>query len=266
VDQYEKKQLCVLVKAQPQPSQKYQETVCVAAVTLDSRLLRLFPIRFRQLEPARRFTRFDWLEVDVARAKEDPRPESYRVKEDSITIRRHARQSTPEENARLWKPAVSESLTALLAKQEQFGTSLGIIRPEPASIRFSYESITKANAEDQEVSRLVYEQASLLEAPLKKLPPPEYVFRYEFVSGDKEHRMRLHDWEVQTTYHDYKRDYGSPAAALEKMQDFYGTRAPAMNLHLIMGTMKKRQSQFIVIGVLRTTADLDQVDAQGKLI
>lgn len=46
----------VLVKAYPQPSEQYGETVCVAAITEDgSRLLRLYPIRFRHLDPEQRF-------------------------------------------------------------------------------------------------------------------------------------------------------------------------------------------------------------------
>src|SRR5689334_22776368 len=75
VAQYEKRQVCVLVKAQPQPSQKYEETVCVAAVTIDHRLVRLYPVRFRHLDAAKRFSRFDWLDVEVTRATDDPRPE-----------------------------------------------------------------------------------------------------------------------------------------------------------------------------------------------
>lgn len=49
------------------------------------------------------------------------------------------------------------------------------------------------------------------------------------------------------------------------MVDYYERRAPAMNLHLIMGTMHKRPWQFIIIGVLRTKADLERVDAQSEL-
>jgi hypothetical protein len=60
-------------------------------VTEDHRLLRLYPIRFRHLEPSRRFDRFDWIEVEMTKATEDPRPESFKVKEDTIVILRPGR-------------------------------------------------------------------------------------------------------------------------------------------------------------------------------
>jgi hypothetical protein len=260
---YEKRQVCVLVKAQPQPSKKYEETVCVAAVTLDHRLLRLYPVRFRHLDQSRRFNRFDWLDVEVTRAAEDPRPESYKLKEDRIFIRRRHDQSSPAENALVWLPAVSRSMAELEELQRTTGRSLGIIRPEPASVRFKYQPIARATAEVQATTQLVYQQASLLEPALKPLAAPEYVFRYEFECGGKDHVMQLHDWEVQATFHAYKKKYGP--RALEMMTDFYQEKAPARNLHLIMGTMQKRAYQFICIGVLRTTADLGHVADQGNL-
>ena len=149
--------------------------------------------------------------------------------------------------------------------QKAVGRSLGIIRPDPESVRFNHQAIARATAQDQETTQLVYQQASLLEPALKKLPAPEYVFRYEFVCDGKEHEMQLHDWEVQATYHTYKKAYGSTDRALEMMTDFYQEKAPARNLHLIMGTMQKRPYQFICIGVLRTTADLGHVADQGNL-
>jgi hypothetical protein len=172
VAQYERKLVCILVKAQPQPSQKYEETVCVAAVTEHHRLVRLYPVRFRHLEHEKRFNRFDWIHVDVTRPLEDPRPESFKLKEDSIV------QSSPEENARVWLPAVSKSMAALEEEQRANGRSLGIIRPDPSSVRFKYQSIARASSEDQETTRMVHQQASLLEEPLKPLPAPEYIFRY----------------------------------------------------------------------------------------
>jgi hypothetical protein len=222
-------------------------------------------VRFRHLEASKRFGRFDWLQIEMTKAQEDSRPESFKLKEDSIVVRKRADYSTPEENARVWLPAVSQSIAALEDQQRANGTSLGIVRPEPSSVRFKHQTIARAPAEDQETTRMVHQQASLLEPALKQLPAPEYVFRYEFVCDGKEHEMQLHDWEVQATYHAFKKSYGSTDRALAMMTDFYQEKAPARNLHLIMGTMQKRPYQFICIGVLRTTADLGHVADQGDL-
>lgn len=263
---YHKRRVCVLVKAYPQPSKRYEETVCVAAVTEDHRLFRLYPVRFRHLKPEQRFDRFDWIEVEMTKASEDPRPESHRVKEDSISIVRRAKQAKLEERARLWLPSVVPSLTALHEAQKATGKSLGIVRPDPGSVRFRHQPIAKADQEEREALLAVYRaQQSLLEDPLKPLPAPEYAFRYEFTSAGHKHSMQIHDWEIQATYEAYKRKYGSPAAALEKMVEYFEQMAPARNLHLIMGNMHRSPWVFIIIGVLRTTADLNQVDAQGGL-
>jgi hypothetical protein len=267
VAQYQKMRACVLVKAYPQRSQKYEETVCVAAVTEDHRLLRLYPVRFRHLEESKRFGRFDWLELDLTRPTDDTRPESFRMKEDSLRIVKRKKQMTPEDCAELWKPCVSTSLEALKSMQRERGTSLGIIRPDAESVRFRYAPFDKADPGDLEEIREIYqEQQSLLEEPLKPLPPREYVFRYEFTSGGHRHSMAIHDWEVQATYEQYIRQYGSKARALDMMVDYYENRAPQMNLHLTMGTIHKYPWQFIIIGVLRTTVDLHKVDAQKKLL
>ena len=263
---YQKRSVCVLVKAYPQPSKRYEETVCVAAVTEDHRLVRLYPVRFRHLKPEQRFERFDWIEVEMAKASEDPRPESYRVKEDTLAIVRRSKQAKPEERVKLWLPSVVPSLTALHEAQKATSKSLGIVRPDPGSVRFKYQPIAKADLEEREALLEVYRaQQSLLEYPLRPLPAPEYVFRYQFTSDGHQHSMQIHDWEVQATYENYKRKYGSPAAALEKMVEYFEQLAPARNLHLIMGNMHRSPWVFIIIGVLRTTADLDQVDAQQGL-
>lgn len=265
MDNFQKRRVCILVKAYPQPSQKYQETVCVAAVTEAHELVRLYPVRFRHLPESNRFNRFDWIEVEITRATDDPRPESFRIKEDSLRVVLREDTQKPDEKVRVWKPCVVASLEALKEDQQATQRSLGIVRPDPDSVRFKYEPIARAGAEDQETAQSVYTQQSLIEESLKALPGPEYVFRYQFTSGGKEHSMQLHDWEVEATYHNYKDKYGSVEAALEKMTEFYQEKAPKMNLHLIMGNMHKRPFQFIAIGVLRTTADVEHADDQASL-
>jgi hypothetical protein len=53
----------VLVKAFPQHSEKYEETVCCAGVTDDQRLIRLYPITYRRLAKEHQFNRFDLIEA-----------------------------------------------------------------------------------------------------------------------------------------------------------------------------------------------------------
>ncbi len=64
---HQKHRICILVKAYPQPSQKYEETVCCAGVTEDGRFLRLYPIPYRRLKKEQQFQRFDWVEMHIAK-------------------------------------------------------------------------------------------------------------------------------------------------------------------------------------------------------
>jgi len=70
---------------------------------------------------------------------------------------------------------------------------------------------------------------------------------------------------VQATYIAYQRQYGSREKALQMMAQEYGQNIPARNLHFIMGNMAKRQWQFIVIGLLRSGLDPQEVAKQGSL-
>lgn len=253
-----KEQVCILVKAYPQASTKYQETVCCAGITPAGQLRRLYPIVYRQLQPQQRFERFDWIEANMNRAPGDPRPESYRVDQGTLRIITSGKQPSAESKVRLWLSHVVPSLSWLYHEQERTGRSLGIVRPDAGTLRFRWSPLAQADEADKAITKIAVRQQSLFEEhSIKPLPSPEYLFRLEFASGGKHHAMTLHDWEVQATYARYKRQYGGPTAALGKIAEYYGERLAGMNPHLIVGNMQKRPNQFILIGVLRTGADID---------
>ena len=252
----------ILVKAFPQHSQKYEETVCCAGITPDSRLIRLYPITYRRLAPADQFNRYDQIEAVLTKAT-DTRPESYRVDHASIRVIEHGQKITGEAKVRLWQPHIVSSLEELQAQHQDSGRSLGIIRPDPANLKFLWR---KAEQEEQDDTHSV--QASLLEEePLRPLQPPEFTFLYRFHSPDgAQHNISIQDWEVQATHLSYQRTYGSREAALEKMAKQYGQAMPKQNLHFIMGNMAKRPRQFIIIGLLRSGLDPVELAKQGSLL
>jgi len=241
----------ILVKAYPQPSSKYEETVCCAGIDEDSReLLRLFPIRYRRLSPENRFERFDQVEMSMERYTRDPRPESYHVDEDSIRVTAKGDKLSPRSKVQLWAPFVADSLSALKDENRSSNRSLGIVRPESGTVKFKVKPMDESDDNDRELANEVFEQASLLEDPLKPLLRPEYNFVYHFESAGKQHVCTIHDWEVQQTFINYQRNYGD--SAIERMTEMYQDVMPTHNLHLIMGTMQKRPWQFIIIGLLRS--------------
>jgi hypothetical protein len=255
----------ILVKAFPQPSEKYEETVCCAGVTEDGReLLRLFPVRFRRLPPEQRFERYDLVEITATKAS-DPRPESYKVDEGTIRILEHGRALPQRARVQLWQPFIAPSLTALHRENEESERSLGIVRPDRDSLKFIVRPAKDADAEDREIADevLKVQQGSLLETPLTPLEKPEYAFVYRYRSDGCKHEHMIHDWEVQEAYRRYKHRYGDDA--LDHLTRMYGQTIPADNLHFIMGTMMAHRRTFIVIGLLRSGLDPAQLAKQGSL-
>ncbi|MEI6720687.1 MAG: hypothetical protein WCO67_07985, partial [Betaproteobacteria bacterium] len=162
----------ILVKAFPQHSEKYEETVCCAGVTDAGELIRLYPITYRRLAAENQFNRYDLIEALLTKASNDSRPESFRVDHDSIRVLERAKL-TDESKVRLWQPHIVDSLAELQRQHQSGGRSLGIIRPDPDSLRFSWKA---ADAEEQDDARSI--QASLFEAPLRPLKPQEFSFYY----------------------------------------------------------------------------------------
>jgi hypothetical protein len=256
------KRVYVLVKAYPQASTRYQETVCCAGITEAGEFVRLYPIRYRSLPREAKFARYDVVEVRGEPPRNDYRPESFHVDETSIRIIRKAGGAKAETRAQLWLPHVSPSMEALRQANLERGVSLGIIRPDPGTVRFTWVPRGQEDPEDREIMQSVMHQTSLLsEEPLKPLTPPEYSFIYAFESGGIKSKCQIHDWEVQAAYLSYKARYADQA--LEKMQEAF--QDGMQNLHLFLGTISRRPKQFIIVGVLRTSADLDLISRQPGL-
>jgi hypothetical protein len=255
----------ILVKAFPQPSKAHEETVCCAGITEDGQqLLRLFPIRYRRLRKAHQFERFDLVEMTATKAS-DPRPESFRVDEGSIRLVESGKKLADEAKVQLWQPFIAASLKQLHADNRATSRSLGIIRPDPGSIRFTVKPAKDADAVDLEVAEQVrrMQQTSFLEDPLTPLEPTEFAFGYRYTCAGYPHNHLIHDWEVQEAYRQYKRRYGTDA--LDHLKRMYGETIPARNLHLIMGTMAAHPRTFIVLGLLRSGLDPAELAKQGSL-
>ena len=253
----------VLVKAFPQPRQKYEETVCCAGINPQGEFVRLYPVRYRHLRPEQKFVRWDVIEYEQERPPGDPRPESRHVDEDSIRIVQRAVQTAESARVGSWASHVSESLTALKAANVERRTSLGIVRPDPGSVHFRPRKFPIGSAEARQLAS-DFKQVSLIDtSPLPALAV-DYEFSYRFTSGGNKHDMKIHDWEVQAAYFAYKRRYGD--AGLEKLREEYEANIPQRNLHLVMGTMLVHPRQFIIIGLLRSGISPEDAERQGSLI
>ncbi len=121
--------VAILVKALPQPSSRYGETVCCAGVTLDREWKRLYPVRFRHLSGQNAFKRWDIVSYDYGRPKQDIREESCHVHEESIRI--EGALDKPA-RVRLLSPLIIGSAEEAMSR----GQSLALIRPRNPRFRW----------------------------------------------------------------------------------------------------------------------------------
>jgi hypothetical protein len=123
----------ILVKAWPQPSQKYGETVCCAGVTPEGEWRRLFPIRFRHLTGDAQFSRWDVVQYRPETPRDDNRRESRRVDEQSLAVVRKMPQRAREG---FFDPLFRDSILSAADR----GESLTLVRPKSLRLRWREKS------------------------------------------------------------------------------------------------------------------------------
>jgi len=120
----------ITVKAAPNPSAQYGETVCVAGLSTDverPRWIRLYPINFRHLEQDIRFSKYDVVEVDAFPSTKDPLVESWRPRMETLRVLRSLKPWKPRRA--LLDPIVESSMCAVYkrAKADARAPSLALI-------------------------------------------------------------------------------------------------------------------------------------------
>src|SRR6266849_2624953 len=80
---WETKRVLITVRTYPSPARKSIESSCTAGIC-DGKWIRLFPMPYRQLKPNQKFSKYQWVEMRVQKARGDSRVESYNPDRDSI--------------------------------------------------------------------------------------------------------------------------------------------------------------------------------------
>ncbi|WP_245416160.1 hypothetical protein [Microvirga sp. 17 mud 1-3] len=242
----------VLVKALPQPSKTYGETVCCAGVTLDRQWKRLFPVRFRHLSGEASFKRWDWVKFDHHRPTKDKREESCHVHEESLVV---DGQLSKAERTRLLVPMIMPSGKAA----EESGKSLALIRPR--NPKFYYKRRNAVEVEEaQEAYRHAARQTSMFDKELAELEPSPYEFRFKFEDDAGKHDYECGDWETHTMFWSGCNRH-SEAETLKWMSQVYNEEYPTKGMAFAVGNMAKRPQTWQLLGVIRLNDN-----KQGELL
>lgn len=254
-----KKRVLITVKTYPTFSGKYEELVCTAGFTEAGEWIRIYPVPFRKLGYASQYGKYEWIELDLVKNPEDPRPESFRPtnKDDIQVVDRIGTDKgrwTTRKAIVLKK--VYRSMAALIeeAKNPAISTSLAVFKPTRI-LDFIWEEESEKEWDKDKLS--ILQQGNLFEEKgadfkvVRKLP---FKFKYIFESESGSiHTLMIEDWEVGALY--WK--------GLEKTQDneracryvrakFFDEFTRKNDLYFFLGTTKswhfRAPNPFIIIG------------------
>lgn len=232
----------VLIKALPQPSKAYGETVCCAGVTAEGKWKRLFPVRFRHLRGENSFSRWDWVSFQYGRPKSDVRVESCHVHEESITIN----GKLPErDRSRLLNPLILGSGSEAAER----GHSLALVRPRNTRFFVRQRTTTEIDMERRAYAHAA-RQLTMFDEELAALDPTPHEFRFRFEDAAGQHEYRNGDWEAHAMFW-RERQRTSEAEALKWMDGVFNVEYPKRGMAFAIGNIAKRPHTWQLLGVIR---------------
>lgn len=267
--------ILILAKTYPSPSAQYVETSCVAGITRDGSMRRLYPVPFRMIEEGKQFKKWQWIDVRVEKATKDHRPESHKVYVDTINCSDVI--DTRKEWAFRWewldKIPAFDSIDAIESKRQEDGLSIALLRPK----KLIALEITKARNQDwtdEEKEKLMREQMqgnlfSEAEAKrqVKELRKVPFDFHYRYVcdtpEGEKEHKHKIVDWEAGALFWNCRRSHGVAweAPFRAKLEEQFAGK----DLMFMMGNQHRFQDQWLIISLIYPPRRKPIEEMQGSL-
>lgn len=251
--EYHSERLLILTKTYPAPSKKYRETSCIAAINENGDLRRLFPIPFRLLDGEYQFQRWEWIEAKIAKARNDHRPESFKIDIDSIKrLGKIGTDAAWSERLGRIRHLILDNFSDLETLRQHNGNTLGFI--QPIDIQLHIKPATSQDWTEDERAKLI--QDGLFDSPevraripLRKIP---YDFYYKYQSStpgnDNENFHKITDWEAGALYWNCVSRYGNMWEDFfrKKLEDDFSKK----DLLFLMGTMHRFPDQWLIVGLV----------------
>lgn len=257
----------ITVKTYPNPSIKYDELVCNAGFLETGEWIRIYPIKFRTLPYGQQFEKYNWIELNLTRKKDDLRQESYRplrgIDEEIKIVGKIStgKQRDWEARKRFALREVFSSMNELisLAKTENVWKSLATVKPKEI-VEFVIEEDSREWSPKLKQGLKQYslfdtrkEKNSRELEVVRKLP---YKYYYRFITkGDSRPRkLMIEDWEIGALYWNcIAKTEGDEVAANELVRKKYETDFFEKDLYLFLGSTLanhiRAPNPFVIIGV-----------------
>jgi len=263
-----KAEVLITVKTYPLPSSKYEELVCTAGFLRDGKWIRIYPIPFRSLPYGNRFSKYQWIKLDLIRNKKDFRPESYRPigeANNSIELLEHWVTKNKDGWQKRKEIALKEVVTnfgALIKEAySESKTSLATVKP----IEIIDFEIKQDTRDWKQQWQAYYDQYDMFEIDesgenklREKLQKVPYKYYYHFLTeGDaKPRRIMIEDWEIGALYWNSLKSTEGDEVEANKLvkKKYFETFLSSKDLYLFVGTTLKYHGMnapnpFVIIGV-----------------
>jgi hypothetical protein len=247
----ETKRVLITVKAYPNPSKKYGETVCCAGIDVDTlQWIRLYPIPFRDLDSSQKFKKYTIISVKCRKAPDDHRIESYKIDMDSIELLSHLDTKRRWESRKKFVlPTVSPSFCNILEDTAE-NKSLGTFKPR--DIDFYWK---KATLESEAKREACYAQLSFFDTRKEAIEQIPFDFYYQFKCHGRAdcpgHNLPIIDWEIGQAYRDWRYKYKPQELLLQKIRQRWLDLicSDKNDVYFYVGNMKRFHDNFMVLGV-----------------
>jgi len=256
----------ITVTTYPLPSRSYDELVCTAGVLENGQWIRIYPVPLKFLRGLRKdgkieSFKYNWIELDLTKRKDDFRPESHSPLDYSFANVNVLGKIDTKNN---WQERKSYCLAnvytnkAKLLSDSKSPTNVSLATFKPSKI-VSFE-IEEDEREWKNEWKEIRKQGDLFESdksPEILIPKLPYKFSYKFIDdAGVTSTLMIEDWEIGALYWNCLRTAeGNEIIALQKVREKYeGKFLKENDIHLFLGTtkewhMRRANNPFVIIGV-----------------
>lgn len=256
----------ITVTTYPLPSRSYDELVCTAGVLENGPWIRIYPVPLKFLKGLRKngqieTFKYNWIELDLTKRKDDFRPEShspldYSFANVSILGKIDTKNNWLERKAYCLKNVYTNKTTLLSDSKNPKNVSLATFKPSKI---ISFE-IEEDEREWKNEWKEIRKQGDLFDSdksPEIQIPKLPYKFSYKFLDDEGvSSTLMIEDWEIGALYWNCLRAAeGNEIIALEKVREKYEVEfLREKDIYLFLGTtkewhMRRATNPFVIIGV-----------------
>ena len=250
----------ILVKAAPVLTSRLEDSMCVAAISLDEdpRWIRLHPVPFRDLADESKFRKYQEVTVDAIRPRSDRRPESWVPLEGSIRPGAeigtdHGWSTRRERLEALSRPTMCSLVASNRSGSGPSTPSLAIVRvrgtPEFEVSKRDEEQLAKwrKRAADFAATPSLFHDPSS-DRPEYEVVPWRFSYKYHCMEpGCKSHTQTIIDWEAVALWYHVRDQQDWREQMRKKFVDVLWS--PDRNTELFVGNQERHPQSFLVLGV-----------------